>query len=56
MRGTLDLLEEAGMAAVREKSKLLTAFAVDFMTPGWNRPGCGSAPRGTRSSAAATSP
>jgi kynureninase len=30
MRGTLDLLEEAGMAAVREKSRLLTAFAVEL--------------------------
>ncbi len=30
MRGTLDLLEEAGMAAVREKSRRLTAFAVEL--------------------------
>ncbi|WP_346925675.1 aminotransferase class V-fold PLP-dependent enzyme, partial [uncultured Arthrobacter sp.] len=30
MRGTLDLLEEVGMAAVREKSRLLTAFAVEL--------------------------
>jgi kynureninase len=30
MRGTLDLLEEVGMAAVREKSRLLTTFAVDL--------------------------
>jgi kynureninase len=30
MRGTLDLLEEVGMAAVQEKSRLLTAFAVDL--------------------------
>lgn len=30
MRGTLDLLEEAGMTAVREKSRLLTAFAVEL--------------------------
>ena len=30
MRGTLDLIEEVGMAAVREKSRLLTAFAVEL--------------------------
>jgi kynureninase len=30
MRGTLDLLEEVGMAAVREKSRLLTTFAVEL--------------------------
>jgi kynureninase len=30
MRGTLDLLEEVGMPAVREKSRLLTAFAVEL--------------------------
>lgn len=30
MRGTLELLEEVGMAAVREKSRLLTAFAVEL--------------------------
>ncbi|MDR7081491.1 kynureninase [Arthrobacter ginsengisoli] len=30
MRGTLDLIEEVGMAAVREKSCLLTAFAVEL--------------------------
>lgn len=30
MRGTLDLLEEVGMTAVREKSRLLTAFAVQL--------------------------
>lgn len=30
MRGTLDLIEEAGMAAIREKSEQLTAFAVDL--------------------------
>ena len=30
MRGTLDLLEEVGMAAVRDKSRLLTAFAVEL--------------------------
>jgi kynureninase len=30
MRGTLDLIEEAGMAAVRKKSELLTAFAVEL--------------------------
>jgi kynureninase len=30
MRGTLDLIEEAGMAAVREKSRGLTAFAVEL--------------------------
>ncbi|WP_445154783.1 kynureninase [Arthrobacter sp. Hor0625] len=30
MRGTLDLLEETGMAAVREKSRELTAFAVEL--------------------------
>jgi kynureninase len=30
MRGTLDLIEEAGMAALRKKSRLLTAFAVDL--------------------------
>ncbi|MET3809776.1 aminotransferase class V-fold PLP-dependent enzyme [Arthrobacter sp. UYEF3] len=30
MRGTLDLIEEIGMAAVREKSRLLTAFAVEL--------------------------
>ncbi|TLM74272.1 kynureninase [Pseudarthrobacter sp. NamB4] len=30
MRGTLDLIEEATMAAIREKSKKLTAFAVEI--------------------------
>ena len=30
MRGTLDLIEEAGMAAVRDKSCRLTAFAVEL--------------------------
>ena len=30
MRGTLDLIEEAGMAAIREKSRLLTAFALEL--------------------------
>lgn len=30
MRGTLDLIEEATMAAIREKSKRLTAFAVEI--------------------------
>ncbi|XAS67774.1 kynureninase [Micrococcaceae bacterium Sec5.7] len=30
MRGTLDLLEEAGMSAVREKSRKLTAFALEL--------------------------
>ncbi len=30
MRGTLDLIEEAGMKAVREKSRRLTAFAVEL--------------------------
>ena len=30
MRGTLDLIEEAGMEAVRQKSCLLTAFAVEL--------------------------
>ncbi len=30
MRGTLDLIEEAGMRAVREKSRRLTAFAVEL--------------------------
>lgn len=30
MRGTLDLIEETGMAAVREKSLKLTAFAVEL--------------------------
>jgi kynureninase len=30
MRGTLDLIEEAGMAAIREKSLKLTAFAVQL--------------------------
>ena len=30
MRGTLNLLEEVGMAAVREKSRLLTEFAVEL--------------------------
>lgn len=30
MRGTLDLIEEAGMPALREKSRLLTAFAVEL--------------------------
>jgi kynureninase len=30
MRGTLDLIEEAGMAAIREKSLKLTAYAVDL--------------------------
>ncbi len=30
MRGTLDLIEEAGMAAIREKSEQLTAFAVEI--------------------------
>jgi len=30
MRGTLDLLEEVGMAAVRKKSRLLTAFALEL--------------------------
>jgi kynureninase len=30
MRGTLDLIEEAGMAAIREKSLKLTAFAVEL--------------------------
>lgn len=30
MRGTLDLIEEAGMAAIREKSLKLTGFAVEL--------------------------
>ena len=30
MRGTLDLIEEAGMAAIREKSRLLTAYALEL--------------------------
>ena len=30
MRGMLDIIEEAGMAAVRKKSKLLTAYALDL--------------------------
>ena len=30
MRGTLDLIEEAGMAAIREKSLKLTGYAVDL--------------------------
>jgi kynureninase len=30
MQGTLDLIEEAGMAAIREKSLKLTAFAVEL--------------------------
>jgi kynureninase len=30
MRGTLDLIEEVGMAAVRKKSRLLTAFALEL--------------------------
>lgn len=30
MRGTLDLIEEAGMEAIREKSRRLTAFAVEL--------------------------
>lgn len=30
MRGTLDLIEEAGMAAIREKSLILTAYAVEL--------------------------
>jgi kynureninase len=30
MRGTLDLIEEAGMAALREKSRKLTAFALEL--------------------------
>ena len=30
MRGTLDLIEEVGMAALREKSRLLTAFALEL--------------------------
>lgn len=30
MRGTLDLIEEAGMAALREKSRLLTAYALEL--------------------------
>jgi kynureninase len=30
MRGTLDLIEEAGMAAIREKSLKLTAYAVEL--------------------------
>ncbi|BAS08271.1 kynureninase [Arthrobacter sp. Hiyo4] len=31
MRGTLDLIEEAGMAAIREKSLKLTAYAVQLV-------------------------
>ena len=30
MRGTLDLIEEAGMAAIREKSRQLTAYALEL--------------------------
>lgn len=30
MQGTLDLIEETGMAAIREKSRKLTAFAVEL--------------------------
>jgi kynureninase len=30
MRGTLDLIEEAGMPAIREKSRLLTAYALEL--------------------------
>ena len=30
MRGTLDLIEEAGMAAIREKSRALTAYALEL--------------------------
>ncbi|MBT2554197.1 aminotransferase class V-fold PLP-dependent enzyme [Arthrobacter sp. ISL-5] len=30
MRGTLDLIEEAGMPAIREKSRRLTAYALDL--------------------------
>ncbi len=30
MRGTLDLIEKIGMPAIREKSRLLTAFAVEL--------------------------
>jgi len=30
MRGTLDLIEEAGMASLREKSRLLTAYALEL--------------------------
>ncbi|WP_426998819.1 kynureninase [Pseudarthrobacter sp. N5] len=30
MRGTLDLLEEAGMSAVREKSRKLTGYAIEL--------------------------
>ncbi len=30
MRGTLDLIEEIGMPAIREKSRLLSAFAVEL--------------------------
>jgi kynureninase len=30
MRGTLDLIEEAGMSALREKSRKLTAFALEL--------------------------
>jgi kynureninase len=30
MRGTLDLIEDAGMAAIREKSLKLTAYAVEL--------------------------
>ena len=30
MRGTLDLIEEAGMAAIREKSRHLTAYALEL--------------------------
>ncbi len=37
MRGTLDLIEEAGMAAIRAKSLALTAFAVDLYDA-WLKP------------------
>jgi kynureninase len=30
MRGTLDLIEEAGMPAIREKSRRLTAYALEL--------------------------
>ena len=57
MRGTLDLIEEAGMAAVREKSRLLTALRPRTLRrlarrrPAWSCPR-----RGIRNCAAATSP
>jgi len=38
MRGTLDLVEEAGMAAIREKSRQLTAYALELYDA-WLAPG-----------------